>query len=77
MARSIRPLAIVTGASAGIGYELAKICAKNGFDLLVAVDQAKINTAAQEFRGLGVSADAVEADLAIHRREAEPRSANK
>ncbi len=30
-----RPLAVVTGASSGIGYELAKQFAKNGFDLLV------------------------------------------
>jgi short-subunit dehydrogenase len=28
----VRPLAVVTGASTGIGYELAKLCAKNGFD---------------------------------------------
>jgi short-subunit dehydrogenase len=64
MAQSTRPLAVVTGASAGIGYELAKICAENGFDLVVAADQAKINDAAQEFRKLGVSVDALEADLA-------------
>ena len=30
-----RPLAVVTGASNGIGYELAKQFAQNGFDLLV------------------------------------------
>jgi uncharacterized protein len=59
-----RPLAIVTGASAGIGYELAKICAENGFDLLIAADQAKITDAAQEFRRLGADVEAVEADLA-------------
>src|SRR3954451_559774 len=64
MAQSTRPLAVVTGASAGIGYELAEICAENGFDLVVAADQAKINDAAQEFRKLGASVDAVEADLA-------------
>jgi uncharacterized protein len=64
MAQSTRPLAVVTGASVGIGYELAKICAQNGFDLVVAADQAKINDAAQEFRTLGAAVDAVEADLA-------------
>lgn len=53
MATGTRPLAIVTGASAGIGYELAKECARNGFDLLVAADQPKIHEAAQEFRILG------------------------
>jgi uncharacterized protein len=61
---SARPLAIVTGASAGIGYELAKLCAQNGFDLVIAADQPKIQTAAQDFRALGVTVEAVEADLA-------------
>lgn len=61
---SSRPLAIVTGASTGIGYELAKECARNGFDLLVAADESSIQQAAQDFQALGVSADAVEADLA-------------
>lgn len=58
-----RPLAVVTGASTGIGYHLAEICARNGFDLLIAADEPAIQTAAQAFRALGVSADAVEADL--------------
>jgi uncharacterized protein len=64
MATDTRPLAIVTGASAGIGYELAKECARNGFDLLVAADQPKIHEAAAEFRTLGAAVEAVEADLA-------------
>src|SRR3954469_10038686 len=59
-----RPFAIVTGASSGIGYELALLCAKNNFDLLVAADQAKIATAAAAFRQHGIAADFVEADLA-------------
>jgi short-subunit dehydrogenase len=59
-----RPLAIVTGASTGIGYELARCCAQNGYDLLVAADEPAINEAAQAFRQIGVSVDAVEADLA-------------
>jgi short-subunit dehydrogenase len=58
-----RPLAVVTGASAGIGYHLAKECAANGFDLLVAADEAVIDDAAADFRALGASVDAVEADL--------------
>ena len=64
MPTNTRPLAIVTGASAGIGYELAKECTRNGFDLLVAADQPKIHEAAQEFRTLGAQVEAVEADLA-------------
>jgi short-subunit dehydrogenase len=59
-----RPLAIVTGASAGIGYELAKCCAEQGFDLLVAADQSAIHDAAQDFRALGATVEALEADLA-------------
>jgi short-subunit dehydrogenase len=59
-----RPLAIVTGASAGIGYELAKLCAQNGYDLVVAADRPEIMRAAQDFTAMGVSAEAVEADLA-------------
>ena len=59
-----RPLAMVTGASSGIGYELAKCCAEQGFDLLIAADQPAIHTAAQEFRALGAAVDAVEVDLA-------------
>jgi uncharacterized protein len=35
-----RPLAIVTGASTGIGYELAAQCAANGFDLPITADRA-------------------------------------
>lgn len=64
MSQDTRPLAVVTGASAGIGYELARICAENGFDLLVAADQPKIREAAETFRAFGATVDAVEADLA-------------
>ena len=59
-----RSFAIVTGASAGIGYELAKLCAQNGFDLLVAADEARIHQAALDFSAFGVEALAIEADLA-------------
>src|SRR5919108_2686433 len=64
MTSDTRPLAIVTGASAGIGYELAKCCAEHGFDLLIAADQPAIHHAAQEFRALGAAVEAIEADLA-------------
>jgi len=58
------PLAVVTGASSGIGYELAKCCAKGGFDLLIAADEPSIHTAAEQLRQFGREVQAVEADLA-------------
>lgn len=62
MAPVTRPLAIVTGASSGIGYNLAKCCAENGFDLIVAADQP-LDEAAMDFRALGAQVKTVEADL--------------
>lgn len=59
-----RPLAVVTGASAGIGYDLAKCCVQNGFDLVVAADRPEIEKAANEFRAFGATVSAVRADLA-------------
>jgi short-subunit dehydrogenase len=59
-----RPLAIVTGASSGIGYELARLCVDHGFDLVIAADRPAIHAAADDFRRLGAEVDAVEADLA-------------
>jgi short-subunit dehydrogenase len=64
MASDGRPLAIVTGASSGIGYELARQCAENGFDLLIAADEGAIVDTAEDFRALGGAVEAVEADLA-------------
>src|SRR4051812_47687644 len=60
----MKKLAIVTGASTGIGYELAKCCAESGFDLLIAADEPEIHSAAENFKSLGVQVDAIEADLA-------------
>jgi short-subunit dehydrogenase len=58
-----RPLAVVTGASSGIGYELAKQFAQNGFDLLVTSTGSSIEEAAQAFNGLGANVKTVQTDL--------------
>ena len=63
MATSTRPLAVVTGASAGIGYELAKECIKGGFDLIIAADDAKITECAAQLRDSDAQVEAVQADL--------------
>jgi uncharacterized protein len=64
MADPIRKLAVVTGASTGIGLELARQCAKNGYDLLIAADEPEIEAAADELRREGGNVEAVQADLA-------------
>jgi short-subunit dehydrogenase len=61
---SNRQLAIVTGASSGIGRELAAICAAHDFDLIVAADDPAIHDAAQALRGAGATVEALQADLA-------------
>jgi len=57
--------AVVTGASTGIGRQLAQCCAEDGFDLLIAADEPAIETAAVELRGLGVTVEALQADLGV------------
>jgi short-subunit dehydrogenase len=63
MSQTQRPLAIVTGASSGIGLELAKQCAEGGYDLLIVADEAAIESAASALRQLGAEVEAVQADL--------------
>ncbi|TCH98121.1 SDR family NAD(P)-dependent oxidoreductase [Roseococcus sp. SYP-B2431] len=58
-----RELAVVTGASSGIGHELAICCAKYGYDLVVAADEPMIHEAAERFGSFGAQVTAVEADL--------------
>jgi short-subunit dehydrogenase len=59
-----RPLlAVVTGASSGIGLELARQCAEHGFDLVIAADE-RVRWAGEELRRTGAEVTAIEADLA-------------
>ena len=57
---------LITGASGGIGYELAKLFASDGYNLvLVARSAQKLNRVAGELEGkFGVGAKAVALDLA-------------
>ncbi len=61
--RAARPLAIVTGASSGIGFELARRCAAEGFDLMVAADDPRIEEAARSLGQAGGSVEALQVDL--------------
>jgi short-subunit dehydrogenase len=58
-----RPLAVVTGASSGIGFELAKKFADNGFDLIVTAEDDELHAAAAQLQGTGAAVHAVQADL--------------
>lgn len=58
-----RPLAVITGASSGIGYELATQCAHHGFDLVIAADRP-LQQAAANLAALGAEVRTVETDLA-------------
>lgn len=59
-----RPLAVVTGASSGIGFELARCCADGGYDLLIAADEAEIESAAERLRAAGGKVESLQCDLA-------------
>ncbi len=63
MPDTARPFAIVTGASTGIGYELARQCIQHGYDVLIAADEPEIEQAAQSLRNEGAAVEAVQADL--------------
>lgn len=64
MADQLRLFAVVTGASTGIGFELAKQCPSNGFDLLIAAEEPEAHEAAEMLQRHGGAVGAVEADLA-------------
>src|SRR3954471_3913020 len=58
-----KPLALVTGASSGIGLELAKQFARHGFDLIVNAEDAGLEKAAMLIRAEGADVIPVQADL--------------
>ncbi|MET7455779.1 SDR family NAD(P)-dependent oxidoreductase [Streptomyces sp. NPDC005574] len=58
-----RPLALVTGASSGIGFELAGQFAEHGYDLLINAEDERLDAAAELLRAAGADVRAVRADL--------------
>src|SRR6185437_3083967 len=58
-----RPLAVVTGAPSGIGFELARQFAEHGYDLIIAAEDDAIETAARQLQN-GTEVEAVQVDLA-------------
>lgn len=64
LATSARPLAIITGGSRGLGYEVAKALSRQGFDLaLIAKDSEKLENAANELRVDGAHISTFACDL--------------
>jgi short-subunit dehydrogenase len=55
---------VVTGASSGIGFELAKVLAEEGFDLLIAAEDAELTLALEELKESAAKVEAHRVDLA-------------
>lgn len=63
---TINQFAVVTGASSGIGFELAKQFAQNGFDLLIVSEGNGLADAQRDLENLGANVQTLAADLATH-----------
>lgn len=61
-----RPLALVTGASKGIGLELARQFAEHDFDLLIAAEDTELAAAAAQLQATGASVQTLQVDLATY-----------
>jgi short-subunit dehydrogenase len=63
MDNNARRLAVVTGVSSGIGLDLARLCAQNRYDLVIADHDSSVFDAAEELAGHGVTVSPVRCDL--------------
>jgi uncharacterized protein len=64
MVATTTKLAMISGASTGIGYFLAQKCAEEGYDILIAADEPQIENTAHDLAQHGTDVRAVQADLA-------------
>ena len=68
---------MVTGASSGIGLELARLFAEHDYDLVIAADDVGIEQAAIELRTTGATVEAMQVDLStsdgVERQKDDPR----
>jgi short-subunit dehydrogenase len=64
MVSEVRKFAVITGASSGIGYQLARQFVDHDYDVMICAETAEINAAASRLRGRGPRVEPVVADLA-------------
>lgn len=55
--------AVVTGASSGLGYQLARFAVEDGYELLICADEPQIDEAAEKLRRLGGTVETAQLDL--------------
>lgn len=58
--------AVITGASSGIGFELAKQFGQNGFELMIVSSSDEIFVAQTELEDMGYTVEALKANLATY-----------
>ncbi len=63
----VRELAVVAGASNGIGFELARLCAKAHYDVVIAAEEPAIDEAAANLAATGALVIPVQCDLSTRR----------